>query len=120
MGKKSLKWWQVLGMGLLYVALVLTVSFIGFAHPVCGAYFTVPAALLAVWPYYWLAARWHFFGVGTFLALMLLLFCVVTGEAKGILSCGILLAGGVVADLVRRDRPMPTASPSSKPLSIWL
>ncbi len=101
MEKKTLKWWQVLGMGLLYVALVLAASFLGFVHPVCWAYFTVLAALLAVWPYYWLAARWQKFGVGTFLALMLLLFCVATGEAKGLQSRSILLVGGVVADLVR-------------------
>jgi len=101
MEKKSLKWWQALGMGLLYVVLVLAASFTGFAHPVCWAYFTVLAALLGVGPYYWLAARWQKFGVGTFLALMLLLFCVATGEAKGSLSRGIMLAGGVVADLVR-------------------
>ncbi len=88
-------------MGLLYVALVLAASFIGFVHPICWAYYAVPAALLAVWPYYWLAARWQKFGVGTFLALMLLLFCIATGEAKGLQSRSILLAGGVVADLVR-------------------
>ena len=101
MEKKSLKWWQILGMGLLYVALVLAASFIGFAHPVCWAYYTVLAALLAAWPFYWLAARWQKFGVGTFLGLLVCLFCLVTGEATGFWSKAMFVLGGVVADVVR-------------------
>ena len=98
MEKKSLKWWQVLGMGLLYVALVLAASFIGFVHPVCWAYYTVLAALLAVWPFYWLAARWQNIGVGTFLGL----FCLVTGEATGFWSKAMFMLGGIIADVVRQ------------------
>ena len=101
MEKKSLKWRQVLGMGLLYVALVLAASFIGFAHPVCWAYYTVLAALLAVGPYHWLAARWQKFGVWTFLGLMVCLFCLVTGEATGFWSKAMFVLGGIVADVVR-------------------
>ena len=101
MEKKSLKWWQVLGMGLLYVALVLAASFIGFAHPVCWAYYTILAALLAVGPYFWLAARWQKFGVGTFLGLLVCLFCLATGEATGFWSKAMFVIGGLVADVVR-------------------
>ena len=101
MDNKTLKWWQILGMGLLYVVLVLAAAFAGYASPVCWAYFSVIAALVAVWPYYWLAARWQKFGVGTFLALMLLVFCLVTGESSGLLSCVMMIAGGVIADFVR-------------------
>ena len=102
MEKKTLKWWPVLGMGLLYVALVLAASFIGFAHPVCWAYYTVLAALLAVGPFYWLAARWQKFGVGTFLGLLVCLFCLVTGEATGFWSKAMFVLGGFVADIVRQ------------------
>ena len=101
MEKKTLKWWQVLGMGLLYVALVLAASFIGFAHPVCWAYYTILATLLAVGPYYWLAARWQKLGVGTFLGLLVCLFCLVTGEATGFWSKAMFVLGGIVADVVR-------------------
>ena len=101
MEKKTLKWWQVLGMGLLYVALVLAASFIGFAHPVCWAYYTILATLLAVGPYYWLAARWQNLGVGTFLGLLVCLFCLVTGEATGFWSKAMFVLGGIVADVVR-------------------
>ena len=89
-------------MGLLYVVLVLAASFIGFAHPVCWAYYTVLAALLAVGPFYWLAARWQKFGVGTFLGLMVCLFCLVTGEATGFWSKAMFVLGGIVADIVRQ------------------
>ena len=102
MEKKSLKWWQILGMGLLYVALVLAASFIGFAHPACWAYYSVLAALLAVGPFYWLASRWQKFGVGTFLGLMVCLFCLVTGEATGFWSKAMFVLGGIVADIVRQ------------------
>ncbi len=101
MEKKAITWWQFLGMGLLYIILVLAASFTGFLSPTCWAYYSVLAALLAVGPYYWISARWQKFGTGTFLALMLLLFCIATGESKGALSRIMILAGGILADLVR-------------------
>lgn len=102
MEKKSLKWWQVLGMGLLYVTLVLVASFTGFVHPACWAYYAVLAALLAVWSYYWLAARWQKFGVGTFLGLLVCLLCLASGEAAGFWSKAMFVLGGIVADVVRQ------------------
>ena len=102
MEKKSLKWWQVLGMGLLYVALVLAASFIGYAHPACWAFYTVLAALLAVGPYHWLAARWQKFGVGTVLGLLVCILCTATGEATGFWSRAMFVLGGLVADIVRQ------------------
>jgi len=97
----SMKWWQALGMGLLYLASVFASCFIGFLHPVCWAYYSVLAALLAAWPYFWLAARWHHFGVGTFCALLVCLFCLASGEAGGALSKVIILGCGILSDLVR-------------------
>lgn len=101
MEKNSFKWWQILGMGLLYVVLVLAASFIGFASPVCWAFYSVLAALLAVGPFYWLAARRQKFGVGTFLGIMICLFCVATAEAKGLHSRALFVLGGILADVVR-------------------
>ena len=101
MEKSSIRWWQILGMGLLYVVLVLAASFIGFASPVCWAFYSVMAALLAVGPFYWLAAGWQKFGVGTFLGIMICLFCVATVEAKGFHSRALFVLGGILADVVR-------------------
>lgn len=101
MEKSSFKWWQILCMGLLYLVFVFVSCFIGFLHPACWAYFSVLAAILAVGPYFWLAARWQKFGVGTVLALLVCLFCLATGEAGGLLSKAIIMGGGVLADIVR-------------------
>ena len=87
---------------LLYLLFVFASCFIGFLHPACWAYFSVLAAILAVGPYFWLAARWQRFGVGTVLALLVCLFCLATGEAGGLLSKAIILGGGVLADIVRQ------------------
>ena len=100
--KKILTWWSVLGMGLLYVTLVLASSFIGFLHPICWAFYTVLAALFAVGPYHWLAARWQKFGVGTFLGLLVCILCMATGEATGFWSRAMFVLGGLVADIVRQ------------------
>ena len=102
MEKNSFKWWQILCMGLLYLVFVFASCFIGFLHPACWAYFSVLAAILAVGPYFWLAARWQKFGVGTVLALLVCLFCLATGEAGGLLSKAVILGGGVLADIVRQ------------------
>ncbi|MCR4860046.1 MAG: MptD family putative ECF transporter S component [Bacteroidales bacterium] len=101
MDKNSLKWWQVPAMGLLYLVFVFASCFIGFLHPVCWAYFSVLAALVAAGPYFWLAARWQKFGVGTFLALLVCLFCLLSGEGGGTLSKVVILGGGILSDLVR-------------------
>ena len=47
MENSKYKWWQILGMGLLYLVFVFASCFIGFLHPVCWAYFSVLAAFLA-------------------------------------------------------------------------
>ena len=89
-------------MGLLYLAFVFASCFIGFLHPMCWAYFSVLAALLAAGPYFWLAARWQKFGIGTFCAALVCIFCLATGEAGGLLSKAIILGGGILADIVRQ------------------
>jgi hypothetical protein len=102
MEKSSFKWWQILCMGLLYLVFVFASCFIGFLHPVCWAYFSVLAAFLAAGPYFWLAARWQKFGVGTFCAALVCLFCLLSGEAGGALSKALILGGGILADIVRQ------------------
>ena len=99
--KKALTWWSVLGMGLLYMLFVFAACFFGFFGPVCWAIFPVVAALLGSGTYFWLAARWQKFGVGTYTALLVCIFCLVTGEATGFLSKAIIVAGGLLADVVR-------------------
>ena len=94
---KKLNPWAAIGVALLYFLFVFASCFIGFLHPACWAYFSVLAAILAVGPYFWLAARWQRFGVGTVLALLVCLFCLATGEAGGLLSKAIILGGGVLA-----------------------
>ena len=96
---KKLNPWAAIGVALLYLVFVFLSCFAGFLSPVCWAYFSVLAALLAVGPYYWLAARWQKFGVGTLLGILVCLFCIVTGEAKGFLSRAFFF--GVLSDLVR-------------------
>ena len=93
--------WAAIGVALLYLIFVFASCFIGFLHPVCWAYFSVVAAILGAGPYFWLAARWQKFGVGTVCALLVVLFCAVTGEAGGLLSRGLILGGGILADIVR-------------------
>ena len=99
--KKTLTWWSVLGMGLLYMLFVFAACFFGFFGPVCWAFFPVVAALLGSGAYFWLSARWQKFGVGTYTALLVCIFCLVTGEATGFLSKAIIVAGGLLADVVR-------------------
>lgn len=110
---KKLNPWAAVGVALLYVVLVLAASFIGYLSPVCWAYYTVLASLLAVGPFYWLAARWQKFGVGTFLGILVCLFCIATGEAKGFLSRAIFIGFGILSDLAR----MWMGNGSSKGLS---
>ena len=99
--KNKLNPWAAIGVALLYFLFVFASCFIGFLHPACWAYFSVLAAILAVGPYFWLAARWQKFGVGTVLALIVCLFCLATGEAGGLLSKAVILGGGILADIVR-------------------
>ena len=101
MDKNVVKWWQIIGMGLLYLFFVFASCFAGFLHPVCWAYFSVLAAILASGPYFWLAARWRKLGVGTICALLVCLFCLATGEAGGFLSKLVILGGGILSDVVR-------------------
>lgn len=98
---KSLTWYAALGVGVCYLGAVFASCFIGFLSPACWAFFSVLAALLAVGPYYWISARWQKFGVGTYCASLVCLFCLATGEASGLLSKIMILAGGVLADCIR-------------------
>ena len=99
---KKLNPLAAIGVALLYLLFVFASCFIGFLHPACWAYFSVLAAFLAVGLYFWLAARWQRFGVGTVLALLVCLFCLATGEAGGSLSKAIILGGGILSDIVRQ------------------
>jgi len=99
--EKNVKWWGFLLMGLLYLVLVFASCFIGFLHPVCWAYYSVLAALLASGAYFWLASRWRKFGVGTICSLLVCLFCAASGEAGGVLSKVIILGCGIISDIVR-------------------
>ena len=101
MTKKVLSVWYWLGMGLLYFIAVFASCFIGFIHPVCWAYYSVLAAILAAGPYFWLAARWQKFGVGTFCSLLVCLFCLATGEAGGWLSKVLFVGCGILSDVIR-------------------
>jgi hypothetical protein len=98
---KILNPWAAIGFAVLYVVCVFLSCFAGFIHPVCWAYFTVFTAILAVGPYYLLAARWQKFGVGTVLSALVVLFCLATGEASGFLSKAIILGFGILSDIVR-------------------
>jgi len=95
---KSLTWYAALGMGVCYLIAVFVSCFIGFLSPVCWAFYSVLAALLAVGPYFWLAARWQKYGVGTLCAALVCMFCLITGEASGFLSKAIIIAGGLLSD----------------------
>ena len=88
-------------MALLYLVLVFAACFPGYLHPALWAYFPVIAALVAVFPFFWIAARWQSFGVGTVLGVVLCLFCLVSGEAQGFWPKAMMVLGGVVADAVR-------------------
>ena len=99
--KNKLNLWTAAGLNILYVVCVFLSCFAGFIHPVCWAYFTVLVAILAVGPYYLLAARWQKFGVGTVLSLLVVLFCLATGEATGFLSKAIIFGFGVLSDVAR-------------------
>ena len=100
--KNELNIWTAIGLEVLYVVCVFLSCFAGFIHPVCWAYFTVLAAILAVGPYYLLAARWQKSGVGTVLSLLVVLFCLVTGEATGFLSKAIIFGFGILSDIARQ------------------
>lgn len=98
---RKLNPWAAVGIALLYLVLVFLSCFAGFLSPVCWAYYSVLAALLAVWPYYWLAARWQKFGVGTVLGILVCCFCLATGETKDFLSNAFFVGFGILSDLVR-------------------
>ena len=67
---KKLNPWAAIGVALLYFLFVFASCFIGFLHPACWAYFSVLAAMLAVGPYFWLAARWQKLTSGAAMAYM--------------------------------------------------
>ena len=98
---KNLSLWAAVGFAILYVVCVFLSCFAGFINPVCWAYFTVLAAILAVGPYFLLAARWQRFGVGTVLSALVVIFCALTGEASGVLSRALILGFGILSDVVR-------------------
>ena len=98
---KRLNPWAAVGLAVLYVLCVFLSCFAGFIHPVCWAYFTVLTAVLAVGPYFLIAAKWQKFGVGTVLSALVVLFCVLSGEASGVLSRGLILGFGILSDIVR-------------------
>ena len=100
--KNKLNLWTVIGLEVLYVVCAFLSCFAGFIHPVCWAYFTVLIAILAAGPYYLLAARWQKFGTGTMLSLLVVLFCLVTGEATGFLSKAIIFGFGLLSDIARQ------------------
>lgn len=52
---QSLKWYTALGMGVCYLIAVFASCFIGYLSPVCWAFYSVPAAVLGVGPYFFLA-----------------------------------------------------------------
>lgn len=98
---KSLIWYSALGMGVCYLIAVFASCFIGFLSPVCWAFYSVLAAILAAGLYFWLASRWQKLGVGTLCAALVCLFCLITGEASGFLSKALILAGGILSDCIR-------------------
>jgi hypothetical protein len=100
--KNKLNLWTATGLEVLYVVCVFLSCFAGFIHPVYWAYFTVLVAILAVGPYYMLAARWQKYGVGTILSLLVVLFCLATGEATGFLSKAIIFGFGILSDIARQ------------------
>lgn len=101
MANNHLKWWQAVLMVLLYLLLVFAGNFIGFAGPVFWIFAPVLCGFLAVGAYFYLAARWQNFGVGTCLAIVLLLVCALFGEAKGVLPRVIIVCAGILSDVVR-------------------
>ena len=101
MEKNVCKWWLLPLPGLLYLVAVFASCFVGFLHPVCWAYFSVLAALLACWPYVKLASKWKRFGAGSCCSLLVCIFCLLSGEAGGVLSKAVILGFGILSDIVR-------------------
>ncbi len=101
MAKSQLKWWVALLMVVLYVLLVFIGNFIGFAGPAFWVFSPLLCTFLGVGPFFYLAARWQNFGVGTCISVVMLILCAIFGEANGVLPRVLIVAAGVVSDFVR-------------------
>jgi len=96
---KRLTFWAAALFTILYFTVVFASAFIGFISPACWIFFPSLAALVAAFPYRWLALRWKHFGLGTVLATMVAVLCLVMGEMD-ILQAGVVIGFGLLSDLV--------------------
>lgn len=84
----------------LYFVAVFAAEFIGFVHPMCWLLAPALGALLAAFPYRWMALRWHKFGLGTVLTAVFGLLMLAMGEMD-FLCLAICVGFGLLSDLVR-------------------
>ncbi len=84
----------------LYFVAVFAAEFIGFVHPMCWLLAPALGALLAAFPYRWMALRWHKFGLGTMLSAVFGLLMLAMGEMD-FLCLAICVGFGLLSDLVR-------------------
>jgi len=96
---KKLTFWGATLFSLLYFLAVFAAAFIGFIAPAGWVFFPALAALIAAFPYRWLSLRWKKFGLGTVLAGVVAVLCLIMGEMD-IIHAAILVGCGLLSDIV--------------------
>lgn len=98
--------WAIIGFVLLYFVAVFAAEFIGFASPLCWVLAPALGALLAAFPYRWLAFRWKGFALGTMLSAVVALLSLAMGEmdvCRGLFLLGFGLLSDGVRFLTKKD-----------------
>ena len=85
---------------MLYIAIIYGSLCLGYLHPFFWVYASVVSSLFAGIPFFFITSKWHKFGVGTFLAVLMAGACMLAGEGTALNYVTIIVAG-IIVDVIR-------------------
>ena len=85
---------------LLYIVIIYLSLCLGYIHPFFWVYASVVSCLFASIPYLYLTSRWHKFGVGTLLSMLVAGACAIMGEGT-MMNYGLIVLMGILTDIIR-------------------
>lgn len=84
----------------VYIAIIYGSLCLGYLHPFFWVYASVVSSLFAAIPYLYLTSKWHKFGVGTLLAVLMAGACMLAGEGTA-LNYVTIIGTGILVDVIR-------------------
>lgn len=84
----------------LYIAIIYGSLCLGYLHPFFWVYASVVSSLFAGIPFLYITSKWHKFGVGTLLAVLMAGACMLAGEGTA-LNYVTIIVTGIVVDVIR-------------------